>query len=61
MKKCNKCGIDKNENEFHKRYDGYYRHCKSCELLHQKNHRKKLSIITKLNNYATQRLQTSKI
>ncbi len=42
MRKCNKCGIEKDFTEFHKRIDGQLRQCKSCETEYQREYRKKL-------------------
>ena len=38
-KKCNKCSVDKNIDNFHKdkkTYDGYYSVCKECRKIESK-------------------------
>jgi len=41
MKRCSKCGIEKDESAFHKRHDGLSSWCKDCVYdYHHKKHRR---------------------
>lgn len=45
MKKCNKCGLNKEHSEFNchkKKYDGFQAHCKLCQYKYRHKHFEKL-------------------